>query len=1127
MKLTLVLLITTFLQLQANVLAQNVTLKVRNANLLDVFEKIQGQTGYDFLYSADDITKAKPVTLNIVQAPVKLALEKCFIGQDLVYTISKTTVLIKKKPLNRISSWIKVSGKVVDAKNQPLPGVTIREKGTDLLSISDKDGNYSINASNLEATLVYSYLGFDSQEVAIGGRNIINITLKEKNTGLEQIVVVGYGTVNKKDLTGSVGQVEVKDLVKAPVASFDDALAGRVAGVQVSSAQGQPGNAPNIVIRGANSLTQSNSPLYVIDGFPIEDPTNAAINPQDIQSIDILKDASATAIYGSRGANGVIVIETKKGKAGKTAIAFNTSQGAQTVTKTLDLMNPYQFIQLQREVDQDLADSRYLTDRTLESYLNEPGYNWQKELFRTAPMHTYNLSLTGGNAQTKYALSGSIFNQDGVITNSGLDRYQGRISLDHNVNDKLSIGLNSNYSSIKNYGRIASDVGTSGSASSYLMFSIWGYRPIAGNGIDLLDNLTDSDIASNSDFRVNPLISTENELIAANNRNLTANAFASYKINKDLVLKVTGGMYSRILREESFFNSLTSRGTTLIPTNTRGVNGSIAYTETNTWVNENTLRYKKELKRHVFDLLGGITLQGTARNMSGFLAQQVPNETLGLSGLDEGTPLQNFSLRSDNKLLSFLGRANYNYRYKYYVTANFRADGSSKFYTGNRWGYFPSGSVAWRMDREEFMKKLPFVSDAKLRVSYGITGNNRIDDYAPYASLSFNPVYSPYQLTHYSFFNQTPGKGLVPSSLPNQDLKWETTSQVDIGYDLGLFNSRITLTADVYRKTTSDLLLNANMPYATGYNRAFLNIGKIQNQGLELTVNSVNVNGEAFKWNSNINISFNRNKVLALNGIERDIYTVLPWETLYSAAPLYKTSVDQPISQFFGYRWDGVYQYSDFDLINEAYVLKTGITKNGTTTVQPGDIKYRDLDGDLQITDADRTVIGNPLPKHTGGFSNNFSYKGFDLNVLFQWSYGNEIMNANRIILEGNALNYTSLNQFASYLDRWTPDNPSNTLARVGGQGPRGVYSSRTIEDGSFLRLKTISLGYNLPAGWVERMKLGAVNVSASAQNLATWTKYTGMDPEVSVRYSALTQGFDYSAYPRARTLTFDLKVTF
>ncbi|WP_407429324.1 SusC/RagA family TonB-linked outer membrane protein [Arcticibacter sp.] len=1021
---------------------------------------------------------------------------------------------------------IVVSGVVRDQENQVLPGVNVRLKGATISTVTDIEGKYRIKVSSETSVLVFTYIGYQQLEQVVGSKRQINITLRDDAQALNEVVVVGYGTVNRKDLTGSVAKVDIADINKAPVASFEDALAGRVAGVTVSSNEGQPGAGVDIVIRGANSVTQSNSPLYVIDGFPIEDPTNAAINPSDIASIDVLKDASATAIYGSRGANGVIVIETKKGKVGKSVLSYDGSLGFQHIANTMNMMKPYDFVKLQQELDPVLTTSQYLTGRDLESYRSEQGYDWQSEMFRTAPVQIHNLSLSGGSGQTRYALSGSIYDQDGIIINSGYKRYQGRVSLDQTISTKLKAGVVANYSVIQNNGRIASEMGSSGSASSYLLYSIWGYRPVAGNDADLLGDLIDPEIESTNDFRVNPLISTRNEQLFSKNNSLTANAYFTYSILKDLSLKVTGGINNRMLGENAFYNSQTSKGTPLIPTNTRGVYGIVANEELNTWLNENTLTYKKKFGQHNLDIVGGFTMQGRTSKNYGFTSQSVPNESLGLSGLDEGTPYSTVAAETENTLASFLGRVNYNYKSKYLLTASFRADGSSKFVDDNKWGYFPSGAFAWRMSSEEFMKGLTAISDAKFRVSYGMTGNNRVPDFAALSSLSFSPVNPLITLqNNYSFNNQTPGKGVIPATLENRDLKWETTTQLDLGYDLGLFKNRISISADWYKKETKDLLLNANMPYSTGYVKALKNIGSMQNSGVELSLNTVNIQNKNFSWSSNFNISFNKNKVLGLSGEESTLFSTINWEVAYEKTPLYVAEVGKPVAQFYGYEWDGVYQYEDFGLANGVYTLKPGITNNGAT-VQPGDIKYKDLNGDLTINADDRTVIGNPMPKHTGGFTNNFRYKGIDLNVFFQWSYGNDILNANRVIFEGNALNYKNLNQYASFNDRWTPENPSNTLARVGGQGPRGVYSSRVVEDGSYLRLKTVSLGYEIPAKFLTGMKVSRVYVSASAQNLLTWTNYSGMDPEVSVRNSALTPGFDYSAYPRAQTVTFNLKVS-
>uniref|UniRef100_UPI003D7F66F6 SusC/RagA family TonB-linked outer membrane protein n=1 Tax=Pedobacter sp. TaxID=1411316 RepID=UPI003D7F66F6 len=597
----------------------------------------------------------------------------------------------------------------------------------------------------------------------------------------------------------------------------------------------------------------------------------------------------------------------------------------------------------------------------------------------------------------------------------------------------------------------------------------------------------------------------------------------------NLSLKITGGISNRMIHADAFYNSQTAKGTPLIPTNTRGSYGIVAFEETNNWVNENTLTYKKKMGNHNLDILGGFTLQGRKLNSNGYTSINVPNESLGLSGLDEGTPFNNVALASENTLASFISRVNYNYKSKYLLTASYRADGSSKFVSDNKWGYFPSGAFAWRMSSEEFMKNLTFISDAKFRVSYGLTGNNRVNDYATYASLSFLPVNPNLTLTNnYSFNNATPGKGVIPSTLPNQDLKWETTSQLDLGYDLSLFKNRISVTVDLYKKITSDLLLNANMPYTTGYIKALQNIGKTENKGLELSLNTINIQTPSFTWSTNFNISFNRNKLISLADNQETLLSPINWEVAYANTPLYIAQVGAPVAQFYGFKWDGNYRYDAFDLANGVYTLKSDQAYYGAsrTAIQPGDIRYNDINGDGKVDDNDRTVIGSPLPKNTGGFSNNFSYKGLDLGVLLQWSYGNEVMNANRIIFEGNSLNYRNLNQYSEYIDRWTPENQSNTLARVGGQGPKGVYSSRVIEDGSYLRLKTVSLGYALPQKFISKLKVAKVYLSASAQNLYTITGYSGMDPEVSVRNSALTPGFDYSAYPRAKTITFDLKIS-
>uniref|UniRef100_UPI003D7F358D SusC/RagA family TonB-linked outer membrane protein n=1 Tax=Pedobacter sp. TaxID=1411316 RepID=UPI003D7F358D len=593
----------------------------------------------------------------------------------------------------------------------------------------------------------------------------------------------------------------------------------------------------------------------------------------------------------------------------------------------------------------------------------------------------------------------------------------------------------------------------------------------------------------------------------------------------NLKLKVTGGVNRTSSRNESFNNSLTRYG---YAGSTDKVNGTILNTDVNNWLNENTLTYNKKInKDHTLNVLGGITFQGSDYHRYGVSANHLPNESLGLSGLDEGIPVKVTAINSEWSLMSLLSRVNYNYKSRYLLTGSFRADGSSKFRADNRWSYFPSAAFAWRAINENFLKNSTLLSDAKLRLSWGITGNNRVSDYASYARLSFDNSSGVYNA--YYPFNNSLQQGVYPSNLANLDLKWENTTQSNAGVDLGIWKQRITLTMDYYKKTTSDLLLNAQLPLTTGYVDAFKNIGKTSNSGLEFALNTVNVNKKNFSWNSSLNISFNRNKVLELTQNQESLLTNVNWDQDFKNLPLYIAKIGQPLGQMYGYVWEGVYQYNDFDqLPNGSYLLKDLVTTNtsdrsSASTIKPGDIKYTDLNGDGVINDYDRTVIGRGYPIHQGGFNNNFKYKNFDLSVFMQWSYGNDIVNANRLLFEaGNKIN---LNQYATFQNRWTPTNTETDMPRVGGKGPN-AYSSRIIEDGSYLRLKTVSLGYSFAPSVLKRLNAKTLRVYASAQNLVTWTNYSGSDPEVSVYYTALTPGFDYSSYPRPNTIIFGLNLS-
>lgn len=1011
-----------------------------------------------------------------------------------------------------------------EGSNQPLAGVTVNLKGKKTTVISGKDGTYSILAQSNDI-IVFSFQGLKTQEIAVSEKLSINVTLEKSVAALDDVIVVGYGSVKKSDLTGSVSQVKMGDLAKAPIASFTEGLAGRVSGVRVSSSDGQPGVSQDIVIRGVSSLTQSTAPLYVIDGFPVENPASAAINPSDIESINILKDASATAIYGARGANGVIVIETKRGKISKPVISVNSSYGVQKLLKKIPMMGAYDFVKYQDELNivrgqaNLTAQNYYINGQTLDSYKNTKGIDWQDLVFRTGKIKINDFSIRGGNAQTKYAVSGSIYNQDGIMLNTGYDRFQGRASIDQVINTKVKAGVTINYGSIIPNGVPVAN--GSSSPVSYLLYQTMVYRPVTGTpNFDLTDQLVDAETITVNDTRFNPVSTIQNQYTKSTTGDLLGQAYLSFDITNKLTLRLSGTENIRSTRLDNFYNSKTSQGSSLNPLNLKGVNGSITTTDVSTWSNENTLTYKNEFNKvHNLNVVGGFSTQGVTTKSNGFAAQNIPNEQLGISGLDEGLPYQAVSSLSNNTLVSFFGRVNYNYDSRFFLTGTFRGDGTSKFAPGKKWGYFPSGAFAWNMSREKFMKKIGFLSNAKLRVSYGITGNNRVPDFPYLASLSL-PIGASY-----SFNNATPSPGIIPSTLANEDLKWESTEQIDIGYDFGLFNNRVELSFDYYRKTTKDLLLNASLPPTSGLGSVFKNVGTLRNEGLEFSLNTINIKSRTFSWSSNFNISFNTNKVIALAQNQEALFA-----GSFIATNPWISQLGQPAGMFYGYSFNGVYQYSDFDNPSPGlYILRKNVPGNGNTrsSIQPGDIKYKDINGDGTINAFDQVITGRSQPIHTGGFSNNFTYKGFDLNVFCQWSYGNQILNADRFTFEGNGNRLANMNQYASYADRWSPTNPSNTLFRAGGQGLLASFSSRIVEDGSYLRLKTVSLGYNLPASILKKLNLTQLRFHVSAQNLLTWTNYSGRDPEVSVRNTALTPGLDYVAYPQARSITFGLNATF
>ncbi|WP_438850062.1 SusC/RagA family TonB-linked outer membrane protein [Bacteroides acidifaciens] len=1039
-----------------------------------------------------------------------------------------------------VLAQVLVKGTVKDNLGEGVPGASVQVKGTSQGTITDLDGKFAFSVPNKNAIIVISFIGYVTVEQKVDTQKPMVITLREDTKTLDEVVVVGYQEVRKRDLTGSVAKANMNDVLTAPVASFDQALGGRVAGVNVTSGEGMPGGTMNIVIRGNNSLTQENSPLFVIDGFPVEDTSaSSTLNPSDIESIDFLKDASATAIYGARGANGVVIVTTKKGKVGRAQLTYDGSFGVQHITRTIPMMDAYEFVKLQNEMYPTVVDGSYLMNYegkqwTLEDYRNIDQYNWQDEIFQTAWQQSHTLRLTGGTEGVRYNASLSYYDQDGTLLETGYKRMQGRMNTVVR-RGKLNMSLTTNYSRSIQTGSTPS--ATSYSGMNNLFYSVWGYRPVTSPDTPLsflMDSATDNAVDSSNDYRFNPILSLKNEYRKNYINNLQMNGFAEYEVINGLKVKVSAGYTYDARKNDQFNNSKTRYGG---PTSTDKVNAQVTRSERLTWLNENTVTYQTNIKKkHFINALAGITFQNSDYEAYAFRTTHIPNESLGMAGMSEGQASTSSSVKSSWSMLSYLGRINYNYKSKYYATASFRVDGSSKFNKNNRFGYFPSASLAWTFTEEEFMKPIKSIlSNGKLRFSWGLTGNNRIGEYDYYQLLSvLKSRIGSYTATNsipsgvYPFENDATNAGTVPISLQNKNLKWETTEQWNLGVDLSFFDERIGLTMDIYRKNTRDLLLAAQLPYSSGFYNATKNIGKVRNDGLEISLNTLNIKTRDFQWSSNFNISFNKNKVLALSENQTALMTAVQFDQNYNGQSSYIAKIGLPMGLMYGYVYEGTYKYDDFNKSGNSYSLKSSVphfsTENNT---QPGMPKYADLNGDGVVDSNDRTIIGRGLPVHTGGLTNDFTYKGIDLSIFFQWSYGNDIMNANRLFFESSNNRSRELNQYASYTNRWTADNPTSDIPAATNSSSNRVISSRIIEDGSFLRLKNVTIGYTFPSQMTKKWKIDKARIYVAAQNLWTWTGYSGYDPEVSVRNSALTPGLDYSSYPRAYSVSFGVSLGF
>lgn len=998
-------------------------------------------------------------------------------------------------------------GRVIDERTKdPLPGAVVHILGTTHQVVADNNGEFSfLTGQRVPVTYQVTYTGYKSKEVPISSYGHVDILLEESNKALGDLLIVGYGTQRKSDLTGSVATVS-KNLLTQPSASFDNLLQGGVSGVSVTQSSGQPGSTATIRVRGGNSITFGNTPLYVIDGFIVYNDNDyvnsgatsgaavnalSTINPSDIETVEVLKDASATAIYGARGANGVVIITTRRGKKGTNDVNYSTYFGQQSAAKKLPLMNAAQWASLINDVNVSDGAAKTYTDAQIAAA--GAGSDWQSAALRKGLEQNHELSVSGGDEKSRYLISGNYFDQDGILLNSGFKRYAGRVNYERNVSDRLKVTVNV-------FGSSSGQTELQGSAYGSIQFSNAFSTLLTTSPIVPIYN-PDGSYYTKSPYLTTPTNPLQDITATTNQTNIVrtlGNFAAEYKILNDLTFKETIGADLLYTKQNYYAPSYTSVG---YPSS--GV-ASIGTVTSTTWVNEHTLTYDHAFEdRHFLTVLAGYTTQAEKDEEAVTNAQKFPNNLTGYNNLGfAGTPVLGTSGGHTSVLNSYLGRVNYSYRHVYNVTISGRADGASVLGANHKWGFFPSLGLSWNINEEPFFRGLKeTVSGLKLRLTGGQTGNSAVPPYSSLAVLGASNYY----------FNSTLVTGTAPTQLANPNLKWETTTQYDAGVDVGFFNNRVNLVADAYYKKTTDLLLNVPLPLYTGYATELENVGSVSNKGFEVSIRTDNIRRRTFSWTSNLVFATNRNKILSLGQGTSSYFPLAPTGQV---SPVI-VAVGLPVGAFWGYNTRGLLSASD---------LAKGVPTLSGVPQQQGDTRYVDYNGDGKITTADKHYLGSAQPKYTYGFSNTFTYKRFDLSFLFQGSYGNKIFNLLQQTLERPTL---SLNASAKLVDRWSPSNPDGTVARA-TDSPVPQVTDRYIENGSYVKLKNLSLGYSFAGSAASRIHAKQLRLYVSAQNLFTITRYTGYDPEANFYDGDNTKaGVDYGIYPPTRTFLAGLNITF
>ncbi len=1000
----------------------------------------------------------------------------------------------------------KVSGLVTDTKTgEPISGVNVFVKGTTSGVSTDANGRYSITLPPEKNILIFSFVGYKTKEIVVDNKTTIDIKLSETYSELDEVVVIGYGVRKKRDITGAIASVNSASIENTSTKDILSVLQGRAAGVQVVSNSGAPGDGISVTVRGQSSLNSGNSPLYVIDGVPVE--TNslsllngwekhglnplADINPTDIESIEILKDAASTSIYGSRAANGVVLITTKRGKSGKAKISVNAFSGYSWLTRMLSVLNASQWRSNVIDAYKNLDDYNNASTPTIPNWtiidslnpMNTGDVDWQNVMYRTAKQQQVDFSVIGGNKDNQYAFTTSYLNQDGVILASNYKRITSRLNTDFKVSDRMKIGQSISYTHGKN-----NRINAGGTGNNSLVISILVRPPTY--------SLTYPDGSPINYFygKRNPVaLAKECTHLNTTNR-LIGNQYIEYKILEGLKFRANISIDYTSMKEDEFYPTTVDYRA--------GYNrGAVRSINNLTWANENYLTYEKTINDdHKLSALAGFSQQEWKKEITGldglyFVSDNII--TLNAAGTISG---QNVNRTFEHGMASFFGRLMYNYRGKYLFEANIRADGSSRFGKNNRFGYFPSASAAWRFTDEPLLINIQkILNDGKLRFSWGQTGNEAIGNYISKGEFSVGKNYLDYS-------------GSAPAVMPNDALTWETTTQYDVGLDLSFFKNRIILNTDLYLKKTKDLLFDVPIPETTGFYYITQNVGNIENKGLEFSLTSHNFTGN-FKWTSTLNLSFNRNKVVSL---PKELLT----DGYIQNGKYHILKEGESIGVLYGWKSLGVYA-RDEDNINH---VKKGSA--GGKEFKGGDVIWEDINNDNIIDNKDRQIIGNAQPDFTGGLNNDFSYKNFNLNVFFQFSYGNDIY-SNLKFMRNWVFAYNNVSTNA--LNRWRKQGDITNYPKPTRTDPMqntNRVSSRWIEDGSYLKLKSVSLSYKVPSRFIKRLKVSGIKAYVTAQNLITWTHYTGYDPDVS-SYSNLRLGIDDGSFPQSRTFIFGLNINF